>query len=48
MPLQPGWDGRTGRYAARNHSDYTPAAVLVFDAEAWREQRPDGELQRLR
>ena len=47
-PRQPGSDGRVAYYAARNHADHTPAAVLVFDTETSREQVADGELQRLR
>jgi hypothetical protein len=43
-----GNDGRRGRYLRRNHTDHTPAAILVIDTEARRDQGPDGEIQRLR
>ena len=43
-----GRDGRQGRYMARNHANYTPVAVMVFDTETKRIPTASGEDQPLR
>lgn len=46
--MQPGRDGKIGRYLRRNDKQWTPACVITFDTEAYRIERKDGEDQQLR
>jgi hypothetical protein len=46
--LQPGRDGRIGRYLRRNDKVWTPPAVITYDTESWRRERGNGEDQSLR
>jgi hypothetical protein len=46
--LQPGRDGRVGRYLRTNDRVWTPPCLITFDTEATRHQRADGEDQALR
>lgn len=46
--LQPGRDGRIGRYLRPNDRVWTPPCVITFDTEARRSPRGDGEDQALR
>lgn len=46
--MQPGRDGKVGRYLRRNDKVWTPPTLITFDSESWRSERPDGEDQRLR
>lgn len=43
-----GRDGRRGRYLPRNDAVYTPALVIAFDTESYRQQTPQGETHTLR
>lgn len=46
--LQPGRDGRIGRYLRRNDKVWTPPCLITVDTEARRLPRGDGEDQELR
>lgn len=48
VTLQPGRDGRVGRYLRVNDKCWTPPAVITFDTETRRTVRSDGEDQALR
>ena len=46
--LQPGRDGKIGRYLRRNDREWTPPCLITFDTETWRHERASGEDQSLR
>jgi hypothetical protein len=46
--MQPGNDGRIGRYLRRNEKVWTPPCVITFDSEANRSADANGENQTLR
>lgn len=46
--LAPGRDGRVGRYLRTNDKQWTPPAIITYDTESYRDERQDGEDQRLR